>query len=313
MEQDKPGEYEDVPGAESGDHLPAPNVIRESTEPRADGNSENNQGGSNSQPPIKKTWLWTSPFWSEGKRVALSLIFDFLLLAATVTYTIYASRQWKVMGKQLGEMQASGRQTDQMLCLIRQQITKMGEQTEKLNAQVTQTSRLAKAAENTLVISERAYLSHSFAGFDYGKSSIPMNIINSGRIPSGKTTFVTYEATFNLPKMGDPSRFDYIIERHKSTTNFDSIPPGLPAVFGMTFTVAQMSQERLNNGTQMVMILGTVTYNDGFPNTPIRTYRFCSNSIYQTIAKTVYLAPCNPAKELPKFDALDWKGFTTDY
>lgn len=176
------------------------------------------------------------------------------------------------------------------------------------------TKRAAQTAEDTLHVSERAYIGVTYQPIDYDKSVISMNIVNDGRIPSGRVDMVSYEATFNPPNitMGQTS-FEYIVERHKGITHFDVIPASSTPVISMAFPIPQMSRERLAIGTQLVILVGTITYNDGFPTSQIQRMTFCTQTVYQTVAKTVYLAPCNAKIQLPKFEVMDWNGLTTEY
>jgi hypothetical protein len=176
------------------------------------------------------------------------------------------------------------------------------------------TQRAAKIAQDTLHISERAYIATGSPQIDYAKNLITVPLVNSGHIPSGKVELVSYEATLNPDKMTEGfTSFEYIVERHKGITHLTSIPPGLPPVVSIAFPIPKMSKDRLNNGTQLIMIVGTISYSDGFPNSPIQRSPVCTSTVYQTVAKDVYLAPCNAAEQLPKFEAMDWSGLTQEY
>jgi hypothetical protein len=169
----------------------------------------------------------------------------------------------------------------------------------------------AVIAKDTLHISERAYVTQGSPQIDTAKSFITIPIVNSGHIPSGKVEVLTYESTLNPEKMTEGSTsFKDMVERHKSTTSFASIPPGTPPPLSIGIPIPKMSKDRLDNGTQLILIVGTITYNDGFPNSPMQQSPFCTQTIYQTVAKQVYLAPCNAVSEFPKFEAMDWTGLT---
>ena len=56
--------------------------------------------------------------------------------------------------------------------------------------------------------------------------------------------------------------------------------------------------EAINSGQQTVRVGGILTYNDGFPNTPPRTTRFCTFDIWDAKAKAVAWGGCDPGEEL---------------
>ena|ERR1700733_3138635 len=172
----------------------------------------------------------------------------------------------------------------------------------------------ADTAKDALHISERAYVSVGSLQLDTAKSLISVAIANSGHIPSGKVEIVSYEVTFNpdKPLQGGTS-FKYIVERHKGITHFTSISPGIPPLVGMIVPVPQMSTKLLNSGMQKIMVVGMISYNDGFPDSPLQRSAICNATVYHLVAKTVYLTPCDAAVELPNFEALDWTGLTQEY
>lgn len=229
-------------------------------------------------------------------------------LTQNVVQLAIANRNANIAQQTLGEMKSGGVDTHNLTLAA-------GDQAKAAKTTAGAAQSAAITAKDTLHISERAYIGQTFQPLDYDKSLLTMNIINSGRIPSGKVDIISYEATFNVPHItleGEQTGFEYIVERHKGITHLDVVPPGSP-VLSATFPIPQMARERLGNGTQMVMVIGAITYNDGFPKSPSQTFPFCAHTIYQTVAKTVYIAPCNATTELPKFEAMDWNGLTSEY
>ena len=51
-----------------------------------------------------------------------------VIAGSSIYYTKYAKRQWRVMRDQLGQMQDSGKQTSQLICLYQQQVANLGEE-----------------------------------------------------------------------------------------------------------------------------------------------------------------------------------------
>lgn len=215
-----------------------------------------------------------------------------------------ANRNSKTAEDTLGEIKKGGRDTHTLAVAAGTQAT-----AAQTTAGAAQSA--AVTAKDALHISERAYVTQGPPEIDTAKSMIGIPIVNSGRIPSGKVEVVGYEVTFNPDKMTEGfTPFKDVVERHKGVTDFASIPPGTPPTLSIGFPIPKMSKDRLNNGSQLIVIVGTITYNDGFPNSPMQLSLFCTQTLYQTVAKQVYLSPCNAASELPKFEALDWTGLT---
>jgi hypothetical protein len=71
------GDQTQKPNNEQAHNLDKVPVAAKSTDQGKNGNNGNGHTGGN-EPPPGQPWFWTTPFWSEGKRIALSLIFDFL-------------------------------------------------------------------------------------------------------------------------------------------------------------------------------------------------------------------------------------------
>jgi hypothetical protein len=158
MENSTPGNHEQDLKSERSDNLDKVPIPSEGGHKGGNGHNENDHARSEIPPP-KQPWFWTRPFWSEGKRIALSLMFDFLLLAVTGTYTYYARKQWSAMNGQIEQMQASGRQTDQMLCLIRQQLEQITKQTTNTHDLAVAAGTQAAAATVQATVSREALIS----------------------------------------------------------------------------------------------------------------------------------------------------------
>jgi len=122
-------------------------------------------------PPVSRAELHIDPSdrYKQETKDARESIFGYWKAYAEILgiiilglYASVTALQWHTMRGQLTEMQSSGKQTDQMLCLIRKQLAELhrqaidthnlagaaANQVAKLQAGVDQTSRLAKAAED---------------------------------------------------------------------------------------------------------------------------------------------------------------------
>lgn len=171
------------------------------------------------------------------------------------------------------------------------------------------TQRAAKTAQDTLHVSERAYIAFGSPTEEFDKKFIHLLITNSGHIPSGKVGIVLYEATFNVPSpVPAKTSFEFIVERHRSFQHLDSVNPGTP--FGISVSVPNVQVDRLNNGTQLIMVLAKLSYGDGFPDSPVQYSSICANTIYHVRANQSYLVTCAIEEELPKFESLDWANYT---
>lgn len=256
-----------------------------------------------------------------------------LAIIGIIALCIYRGQLTTMQG-QLGQMQTSSDQTDKLICLYRQQVAELHKQAadthgladaakkqaDRMAEQIPELKKSAKAAQDaarvaqdTLHISERAYVTEGTPQIDTAKTVVTIPIVNSGHIPSGKIDVVVYEATFNPGTVttSGGTAFNSIVERHKSINHISAIAPGLPINIGVP--APQMSADLLNKGTQMVAVVGTITYNDGFPDSPTQHSTICINTVYHLVAKESYLVPCDAGADLPKFESLDWTGFTSNY
>ncbi|MGC2369446.1 MAG: hypothetical protein WA474_10310, partial [Candidatus Sulfotelmatobacter sp.] len=175
----------------------------------------------------------------------------------------------------------------------------------------TAAGRAAKIAEDTLHVSERAYVTDGAVQLDIAKKVLSLPLINSGHIPSGNIDISLYEATFENPAPVSPVPMASIVERHHAITHLDSMIPGSP--FSILIPVPNVSAELLNEGRQLIIVVGAISYNDGFPETIARRRPVCIQTIYQSVVKQFYWVPCDAAVELPKFESMDWTGLESTY
>jgi hypothetical protein len=265
-------------------------------------------------------------FWpiKNGKQI-IEIILAAGIFLATATQAYIYLKQTKIMERALGQNRDSNILGQGQLAVAARnaktaeetlvELQKGGTDTHALataaKTTATATQSAATTAKDTLHISERAYVIQISPQLDSAKSMINLPIFNSGHIPSGKVDVVVYEVTFNPDKITmESTSFQYIVERNKGISHFASIPPGYPPTMNIGVPVTNMSTDRLDNGTQMILIVGTVDYNDGFPGSPAQRSIFCTNTVYHTVAKSSFMSACDAATELPKIEALDWTGLT---
>lgn len=53
--------------------------------------------------------------------------------------------------------------------------------------------------------------------------------------------------------------------------------------------------EKLNSGHQQIVVVGTISYNDGFPGTTTQVWRFCELAAWNPNSKEVQWMPCDSA------------------
>jgi hypothetical protein len=137
-------------------------------------------------------WIWIKSKAGEASLADWAMVlFTLIIAASTITYTVYAKRQWNAMSDQLAEMKSSGTDTKNLAIAAGKQADAAGKQTDKmaeslrktddlisqateqakatnrlamaardqvakLDAQVTETHALAKAAADQFTISAKA-------------------------------------------------------------------------------------------------------------------------------------------------------------
>jgi hypothetical protein len=103
---------------------------------------------------FSRTWGWVKTKASEAHLADWSLVlFTFIIAASTITYTVYAKRQWKAMSDQLVEMKKSGVDTGNLAIAAgkqadaaKAQSEQARAQTEKMGAALAKTDKLIEQA-----------------------------------------------------------------------------------------------------------------------------------------------------------------------
>jgi hypothetical protein len=129
--------------------------------------------------------------------------------------------------------------------------------------------------------------------FQNGRILIP--VLNGGHIPSGRVTIVFHEVTARVDDINARMiPLDAIVERHWRITTYPSIPV-IPNgnIYNVEVHIPKVVQEDLKSGKQAFMIAATMTYNDGFPNSPDQSWIFCDTSSYTQATKFFLMRPCD--------------------
>ena len=106
-------------------------------------------GNQNPAKELAREFRWVE-FAQIGSNVVLAIV-------GIIALCIY-NGQLGAMKGQLEQMQGSSKQTDQLICLYRQQVNKLGEQVAKLDASIGATNRLADEAKRSADTAHQVFL-----------------------------------------------------------------------------------------------------------------------------------------------------------
>jgi hypothetical protein len=255
------------------------------------------------------------PKWTDITMAVFTLA---LFLAAVIQAAIFY-RQWK-------EMQSGGTDTHDLAIAAGKQADRTKELADHMKDQADQTKSLAESAKTqatqavtqaqeatvaaqaakraadiakeTLHISERAYV---FAGTmrpDFSQvPGVLVPLFNSGHIPSGEVDIVVYEQSFPMTPPGQA----VVPESHWQSGKFATLPPGQP--FSFIVIIPGLTQDSFTDfekNREPFVAAGTISYNDGFPNTPQQESRFCFQGAPDTKLQHQTITPCDPDVQIPR-------------
>jgi hypothetical protein len=151
----------------------------------------------------------------------------------------------------------------------------------------------AETAKEALHISQRAYVFLGTPTHDFAHNQVNIPIVNSGHIPSGRVGFVVHEITFKVDTPGGGTfQLDdaHVIEKHWSDGDYRTVPIG--NLYNVTVHDHTGVASEIDNGKQGVLVVAALSYNDGFPDSPVETVTFCDITGYMVDTKTAYMHPC---------------------
>jgi hypothetical protein len=161
----------------------------------------------------------------------------------------------------------------------------------------------AKTADQAMHISERAYLFIDHPVFNLGMKSVFLPITNSGRIPSGRVEITTHYVVANLKSQTQPKvELKDSSEHRKAVLEYESISTGTPITTNQTLNTVDV--KRVTAGVQRIYVVGYITYNDGFPETPIQKYTFCMDEGANRIRGDIEITSCDFATYMAMIDPL---------
>jgi hypothetical protein len=118
-------------------------------------------------------------------------------------------------------------------------------------------------------------------------------IINSGRIPSGEVTAVIHEATLpvSTPRVQEAKIF--ATEVHWKRYKLESVPT-TGTVMNFNIPIPALNAEDVTGGRQQIIIVGVLTYNDGFSGETDQRWPFCYGNAMLPQSKSLQWAICDP-------------------
>jgi hypothetical protein len=163
-----------------------------------------------------------------------------------------------------------------------------------------QTEVTAETAKEALHVSERAYVLVGLPTIDITTKFISLPIVNTGRIPSGKVRGIIHEATIDGADPTTPSRQIPPTEAHWKHYELEYVPTTGGQVMSFTVPVPALNAENLNNSHQQIVVVGILTYNDGFTDDAEELWPFCYGSAMLPQSKTLQWIVCDSSLYLPE-------------
>jgi hypothetical protein len=199
-----------------------------------------------------------------------------------------------------GEAQKQTRDADTMA-------TNSSKQATATTAAADAAKRAADIANETLHISERAYLVIGAPSLDLDSLVVSIPILNVGHIPSGAVQITAHEATLEAssgepPTKRDPMEAKMMRFAHRSIGPSQSSPEE-----SINIPVPKIIAQDFIGNKQQIIIAGTISYNSGFADDPTKTELFCSAGLYFASLKKVSWAGCDPAQYIAEITEAEAK------
>ncbi len=274
-------------------------------------------GGDGEEGQIKglEDRIHRAELWMIGLTAAIAL---FALCSVVV-----AVLQWRAMNGQLGEMKSGSTDTHNLAIATGNQATWTQNLAANMQTQADRTKDLAdqmkdqadytktiaeqavtqaaaaqesaSVADESLRISQRAYLISGFPTLNTSAGIATMPIINIGHIPSGKAVIVLHEATIKVSNPNASTPENAIpTEAHWKHSDFDAVPPTAGTItLSATVPLPALNADLMNKGFQEIFLVGTISYNDGFPEKSAEAWNFCEAAAFNTKTKQIEWHPCD--------------------
>jgi hypothetical protein len=186
----------------------------------------------------KQSWKKTAA-WNK-----IMVLLTAVIAVSTTTYACYERKQLGVMAGQLRELEVSGKQTDQLIGLYRQQV-------EQLKTQINSFQRV-----------EGAYIGISQPQGNISGKDLGIPLENYGRIPSPRVWIYPHIYRFTSKTRQRVYAKDYTFGGDQT-----EIPPGF-GKYGVSVPLEFMPGElaKTENGDEIMWVAVSFKYDDGFGN-----------------------------------------------
>jgi hypothetical protein len=185
----------------------------------------------------------------------------------------------------------------------------IGDAVKRLDTQAKATQRsanAAKSAANTadkaLHISERAYVVAGHPSMNAAFDAVTLPIVNTGHIPSGKVKAIIHEAILYVVTPNSPTTPS--IETHWKHYTLESVPTS-GQTMDFTIKTPNLDATQWKAGHQQVLIVGVISYNDGFPDDPDQQWNFCFGDAAMLQTNDSDWVICDSSLYLPQAIAAD--------
>jgi hypothetical protein len=237
-------------------------------------------------------------YWRQTQLMKLSLGQTERSIILNMGQLAIANRNAKVSEDTLGEIKTGGIDTHKLAVAA-------GTQATAAQTTAGATKSAADTAKDALHISERAYITLSNPQLNYSKHSVTLAVNNTGRIPSGPTEIVVHVLVVDIAEPLQPTmNLNNAVQRVWKRSRFGSVPVGNPFQVNQA-ALDKMDESKVGTGHQHVIVVAVVTYNDGFPNTPLQKSMFCLDSYFNMPMNETLVTPCDAAEYLPISESVD--------
>jgi len=178
-----------------------------------------------------------------------------------------------------------------------------------LRGQLRQMKVSNEQTKLALHVSERAYLTVGGPILDIENGLVTLGRSNIGRIPSGYAQVIVHAATANQPTLDAPADLNNAVGRFWKKVSFPSVIPSTSSTppFSIAVPAKSYSKAGVEAGTQVIVVAGYVTYNDGFPDDPSQESPFCEYTVRHSVMKRTVWVPCDAKSIVPIMETLDVK------
>lgn len=232
--------------------------------------------------------LWIKRKASEAHLADWFMVFFTLIIAgATITYTVYARRQWRVMSGTLDEMKTSGAQATQQAWSAINNLNWMartGDYSRQqgktaVDASNKESEKVLKTNIDAAHLDQRAWIGVKDAIFKDFSSTVPWTVtvifVNSGKTPARNAEISSMFTTSPVPIRGPSAEQTKQLSFHP----IESIAPQGTynevlgtSTAGEVYTLSQVQgtaalisqYEAIKSGALILYYFGTLRYDDAF-------------------------------------------------